>query len=355
MDPTLESLLRGWGGQAVVMRHDAEADAWIFIALHDSTLGRPTGGTRMKVYERPADGLLDAQRLAEGMTSKWAVLGLPKGGGKAVLALSRELQAEERQALLRRYGDLIASLQGAFATGEDLGTTPEDMAVIGSRTRYVHGVSDSGGEVEDPGPFTARGVVGGIRAALEHLDGSGEVEGKRFLIQGVGDVGEPVARELAAGGARLLLADMDGLKVQALADDLGAEVVEPAAVVGTECDVFAPCAVGAVLNAETISRLRCRAVAGSANNQLRTADDARRLHERGILYAPDYVINGGGALAFGLMDQGLTDREELMRRVDAVGVALAEIFREAGEAQESPVAAAERRVRRTLEKARSLA
>lgn len=347
----IQGLIEGWDGLAVVVRHDAATGTWIFIALHDDTLGRPTGGTRFRVYERPEDGLLDAQRLAQGMTHKWAAVGVDLGGGKAVLAPPGPLGDNERRALLRRYGRLVESLHGGFATGEDLGTTPDDMALVSSETRWVIG-GHGGADPMDPGPFTARGVFRGLAAAVRAALGD-EVAGTSVLVQGVGDVGEPLARELAAAGARLLLSDVDGRRLRALAAELEAEVVDPGAVYDTPCDVFAPCAVGAVLNAETIPRLRCRVVAGSANNQLAESADAERLHRRGILYAPDFVINGGGALAFGLIELGTTDPAELYRRVEALGDSLGEIFAEATTAGESPLAAAERHVERRLAAARA--
>ena len=349
MTEQLTDLIEGWDGEGVVCRFDRPTGTWIFIALHDSTLGPPTGGTRLRQYSNPAEGLLDAQRLAEGMTSKWAVLDFDKGGGKAVLAVPGPMEGQARLGLLERYGALLRTLDGCFSTGEDLGTTPRDMAVVASQTRFVHGVDASGRRVEDPGPFTARGVVSGLYSALEQVFGSPRVEGKTVLIQGVGDVGEPIARELAQAGARLLLSDVDGPRVEGLAAELGAGLVSPERVYETPCDVYAPCAIGATLNAETIPRLRCSVVAGSANNQLREPADADRLLERRILYAPDYVINGGGALAFGLLSRGETDKGLLMARMDSVGDSLREIFSEASRAGESPVAAARKRVERALQ------
>jgi leucine dehydrogenase len=348
----LQELIADWDGLAVVARHDRPTGAWMFIALHDDTLGRPTGGTRMKPYPSPTAALRDAMRLAEGMTHKWAAVGVPFGGGKAVIAPPGRLPPEERRALLLRYGGLVDSLHGSFSTGEDLGTTVEDMAVIAEATRHVMGAHGGDGKPVDPGPFTARGVFRGIAAAVHHLDGGG-LAGRTVLIQGVGDVGAPLARLLRTAGARLLLADLDGTRAAALAAELGGEpdcrVIPADEVFDTECDVYAPCAVGQVVNAETVPRLRCRAVAGSANNQLRDpAEDAGRLHRRGILYAPDYLINGGGALAFGSIELGVTDPRELFSRVEALGDSLSEIFAEAAERGESPLAATHRRVERVL-------
>lgn len=346
----LETLLREWDGHAVVCRHDHPTDTWIFIALHDPTLGMPVGGTRMKVYPTPADGLRDAQRLAEGMTHKWALTGFPAGGGKAVLALSRPLEGAEREGLLRRYGRLIASLKGAFGTGQDLGTTPEDMALIASETEFVHGRSDQDGDgrVTDPGPFSARGVLASIRAVARHRFANDDLGRVRVVIQGVGDVGAPLARMLAEEGAELVLTDVVEERLESLARELAARVVSPEEALDTPCDVFAPCAIGAVINRDTIPRLACRAVCGSANNQLERPEDADLLHEREILYAPDYVANSGGAIAFAMLGQGAGE-EEIGERIDGLTEELGEILAEAEREGCSPLVAARRRVVRMLE------
>jgi leucine dehydrogenase len=338
-------MIREWDGLATVVRYDALTGAWIFIALHDDTLGRPMGGTRMRVYPTPADGLLDAQRLAEGMTHKWAGAGIELGGGKAVLAVPRPLEGAERTGLLRRYGRLVESLHGTFSTGQDLGTTPEDMAVIAGETRYVHG--REGSAVTDPGPYTARGVQAAVRAVVRRVFGGDELAGRTVLVQGVGDVGGPLARGLAAAGARVLVSDADPERARAFADELGGETVAPEAVYDTPCDVFAPCAIGAVLNRETIPRLACRAVCGSANNQLERPEDADLLHQRGILYAPDYIANSGGAIAFALMARKAPE-EEIERRIEGIGAVLDQDFAEAAREGRSPLSIARRRVERML-------
>lgn len=343
-DRTLEAVIGEWDGEAVATRFDRETGAWFFVAFHDTTLGTPNGGTRMRVYDRPAAGLEDAMRLAEGMTRKWAVLGLPFGGGKAVLAVPSWPEGEEREGLLLRYGRFLETLAGSFQTGVDLGTTPEDMLVIGRVTRNVHGVKFETSETIDPGPFTARGVLRGIEAALEAVFGDRSPEGRSVLVQGLGDVGRPLAGFLAERGARLLVSDLDAERAGQAAGQLGAEVVPTSEVVGRACDVYAPCAVGGVLTRETIRGLACRIVAGSANAQLGEPGDADRLHERGILYAPDYVVNGGGAAAFGLLSIGERDEAAILARVDGIGDTLREIFRAAAGRGESPVEAARRKV-----------
>lgn len=347
IDSALQELINAWEGERVVHHLDEATGTWIFIAIHSSVRGMPTGGTRMRRYPAPADGLRDAMNLAGGMTAKWAVIGADKGGGKAVLALTRDLENGEREGLLRRFGALVDSLQGGFATGEDLGTTPEDMAIVRQETAYVHGL-DPDGTMTDPGPLTAAGVASGIDAALAHLFGDDRPLPVTVLVQGVGDVGAPLCAELSGRGYDLLVSDIDIARAEEAAKRFGAHVVPSSAALQTECDVLAPCAVGGVLNRSTIPALRCRIVAGSANNQLGEPDDAERLADRNILYVPDYVINAGGALAFGLHSKGLTDHNELLERMPAIGELVAEILEGAKEQNRTPLETAQRRVERAL-------
>lgn len=344
----MQKLIEAWSGEAVVARYDRAAQAWMFIAIHDTTLGAAMGGCRMKVYGSPEDALRDAMRLAEGMTCKWATVGFDLGGGKSVLAVPRRLEGAEREGLLRRFGRLIDSLRGAYACGPDLGTTPEDMAVIAQETAHVHGGTRQG-ETADPGPYTALGVWAGIRAAVRHTFGSNELTGRSVLIEGVGDVGRPLARLLHDSGARILVSDIEAERAGAMASEVGGEVVAAQDVYDTPCDVYAPCAVGATLNAETIPALRCRIVAGSANNQLSRPEDAEQLYARGILYAPDYVINAGGATALPLLGRGEQTEAQIRDRIAGFERALEEIFSEAAAGNESPLHAAARRVERVLE------
>jgi leucine dehydrogenase len=348
---SLKQLIQTWEGVAVVSRCDRSTGTWIFICLHDNSLGPSTGGTRMTVYPSPEDGLVDAMRLAEGMTYKWAAAGLEFGGGKAVLALERQLEVAEREPLLRRYGDLVDSLRGAFRTGEDLGTTARDMVVIAERTRHVHGFDQDGTKI-DPSPFTARGVYSGIRAALGLIFESAEIRDRTVLVEGVGSVGSRLAELLTTDGAKLLIADLDQGRAEKIANRHGATVVDPGRVASTPCDVYAPCAVGATINRDSIPSLSCRIVAGAANNQLGEPADAQRLNERGILYVPDFVINAGGAIAFAQIDQGAATPEEIHPAVDRIGTSVSELLTEAAERSETPVAAATRRAEVLLSKAR---
>ncbi|MCG8460613.1 MAG: hypothetical protein MI919_30395 [Holophagales bacterium] len=352
MSDDILPLIRAWDGNGTLVRHDRPTGTWILLALHSDQLGPPTGGTRMKVYYGLRDAMRDAMRLAEGMTHKWAGLGMSFGGGKAVMALSRPLDGEQRRGLMYRYGDLLESLGGAFFTGADLGTGPDDMSHVAERTRYVLGVDGETGQATDPGPFTARGVLAGLRSAVRHQLGRGDLRGVRILIQGLGGVGRPLARELAEEGAELLLSDLDEARARRLAEELGAAAVAADRALTEPCDVLCPCAVGGILSEETISQLACRIVAGSANNQLLEEDDAERLHKWGVLYLPDYIVNAGGAMAFSLMSRGTADRRELERRVDGIGGAVAEILGEAREAGISPLAAARARVDRILAEGR---
>lgn len=355
MDKDVLSLIESWDGCGVVTRFDRPTGTWIFIALHDNTMGNPAGGTRMKIYPALADGLLDAMRLAEGMTHKWAGLKMDYGGGKAVLALARPLEDEERAGLLRRYGSLITSLNGTFRTGVDLGTTAADMATIASTCPHVLGIDYDTMSSTDPGPFTAHGVFCGLKAAVEQAFGSADLAGRSVLIQGVGGVGGPLARFVAEAGGKVLLSDLDVDRAKTLAGELEGQTVETNRVYSTPCDVYAPCAVGATINSQTVPQLACRVVAGSANNQLLESEDAERLHRRGILYAPDYVINAGGAMAFSLMKDGENDPAALMRRVEGVGTAITEIMREAATSNASTLQAAQRRVTRILDQRRQAA
>jgi leucine dehydrogenase len=286
------------------------------------------------------------------MTHKWAGVGMHYGGGKAVLAVPLLLADNERIGLLERYGDLLRQLHGAYATGADLGTGTEEMTIIATRTRWVHGFDPKTGDPLDPGPFTAAGVRGGIRGALGHLFGERDPARRVILVEGVGGVGAPLARRLAEDGAKLLLADLDQGKAERLAEELGAETVPFRDVVSTRCDVYAPCAVGATLNAETIPRLGCHVVAGSANNQLAETADADLLAKRGILYVPDFIVNAGGAMGVCLLEEG-RDPEAVRARVEGLEDTVFALLSEATSSRTTPLEAARKHVEATLRAAKA--
>lgn len=344
-DP-IEGVIAAWDGEYVVSRYQSDIDAWIFVAVHDTTLGPAAGGTRMKVYPTPADGLVDAMRLAEGMTYKWAGVGMDMGGGKAVLAPARPLDEAGLERLFARYGRVLDALGGAFRTGPDVGMGPERMARVARHTQWVVGAVD--GDAPDPGVFTAHGVMAGIEAAVETVLGASSIAGVRILVQGLGDVGAPLVEELAAAGAELVLADIDADLARRTAARVGATVVDPDSVYDTTCDVYAPCALGATLNEGTIGRLRCRLVAGSANNQFATDADPNALHARGVVAVPDYILNAGGAYAVTRMSQGVRDPDSLMAEVEGIGPRVAEILADSAAAGVPPLDAAQRRVDRML-------
>jgi leucine dehydrogenase len=339
-----ESLLAGWDGEHAVVRHDAESGAWMLVAVHSTVLGPAGGGTRLRVYGSPAEGLADVLRLSAAMTAKMAAAGLPRGGGKAVLAVPELPEGEARRRLLRRYGRLVASLGGTYRTAGDMNIKPGDLDVIAETCPWVYGTTSGAG---DSGLGTARGVLHGIHATVEHAFGVPELAGRSVLVQGAGAVGAVLVRELAAEGARVLVSDVDEERAAAT----GCETVPPEHALETEVDLYSPCAVGGTLNAETIPRLACRAVAGCANNQLAEPADAERLHERGILYAPDFVANAGGVIQLiGLEDEGW-DEARLEQALAGIGDTLRTLFREADAAAITPAEAAERLVRRRLAEA----
>lgn len=301
----------------------------------------------MRSYDTPAGALEDAQRLAEAMTDKWAVLDLPFGGGKCVIAPDQPPRAGGREALFERYGAFLESLRGAFYSGVDVGVSPADIAVAARATRHVHGVDFTDGSTIDPGPYTARGVLRAIEASLEVAFGDPDPAGRTVLVQGVGDVGLPLAGLLARAGARVVVSDIDAGRADRVAAEVGGRSVPAEEALETACDVFAPCAIGGILDPASVERLDCRVVAGSANAQLVEPRVADRLYDRGIVYAPDFVANGGGAAALGLIALG-KDESAALGKVDGIGETVRAIFREAAGAGESPLAAARRIVERRL-------
>jgi leucine dehydrogenase len=349
---TLDGLLSSWDGEELIVRRDQATGATIIIAVHSTRLGPAGGGTRMKAYPTIEDAIYDVQRLAEGMTYKFAAAGLERGGGKAVIALpSGGLEPAARDDLLRRYGTLIHQLGGLFFCGADVGTSERDMDIIAATgAPYVFGRTIEHGGPGDSGPATADGVLSGIKATCERLFGSDNLSGRHIVVQGVGKVGHPLLRRLHAEGATLTVSDVNAAACAQVAEEVGAAVVAPDAVYETECDIFSPCALGAVLNGETIPRLRCCAVVGSANNQLATPEDGDRLRSRDILYAPDFVVNSGGAiLLIGRETLGWSEEETGEYITTTVREALAQVYALADSEQIATNVAAERLARQRIE------
>ena len=349
-----EPLLRDWDGEETVVRFDEPSGSWMFVGVHSTILGPGMGGTRMKTYAEPADGLRDVLRLSSAMTSKMAMASVPLGGGKAVLAVPEIPQGQERRELLLRYGDLVESLHGTYVTACDMNTGPPDMDVIAERCSSVLGRTEAKGGSGTSAPNTAVGVFHAIRAAVSHAFGSDDLDGRTVAVQGVGAVGGPLSRMLSKVGARLTVADVDDVRAKELAEELDAEAVSADRIAEIECDVFSPCATGGVLNAETIPSLRCRVIAGAANNQLGEPADAERLAERGILYAPDYVVNAGGVIhlvSYEMLDEGDAD---VQTRLRGIGDTLGEVFARAEADGTSTGAAADAIVGQRLAAARSL-
>ena len=330
--------------QVVFCRRD-EVGLKAIIAIHDTTLGPALGGCRFYDYASEADALRDVLRLSRGMTYKAACAGLNLGGGKAVIIGNP--RTEKSEGLFRAMGQFVDSLGGRYITAEDSGTAVSDMDLIRQETPHVCGVSKFAGGSGDPSPVTAWGVFHGIRAALDEVFGSPDLEGRRVAVQGVGNVGFNLVRYLHEVGAHAVVTDVDDERLQRCADEYGAEVVGLEAIYDADVDVFAPCAMGAILNSNTIPRLKARIVAGGANNQL---DDhvvhGEMLQERGILYAPDYVINAGGLINV-YAEINHMPREKALRDAEHIFHTLKRIFRlarehEITEAQASNLVAEER-------------
>lgn len=298
------------GHEELVFWYDQTSGLKAIVALHDTRLGPALGGCRMWPYPDEDDAIEDALRLSRGMTFKNAAMGLDLGGGKAVIWA--DPGQDKSEALWRSFGRLVKSLNGRYITAEDVGVSADDMEFVARESTFVGGLKDKGG---DPAPATAMGVLAGIEACLTVVFGQNDLHGRHVAIQGLGHVGSRLANLLRKRGALLTVSDLDVSRGQAIARDVMATWVDSHDIYDVPCDVFSPCALGGVLNDDTIPRLRCRIVAGSANNQLARADHGRALKDRGILYAPDYIINGGGVInvAEGLRPGGYQEGSALAR------------------------------------------
>lgn len=340
------------GYETVAYGYDTTTGLRAVIAIHDTTLGPALGGIRMRSYAAEDDALADVLRLAEAMTYKASLAGLALGGGKAVVLGVPD--PGRRAETFRALGRLVDRLGGAYIPTEDMGTTTGDLLEVRKETHHGVGLPESAGGGGDPSPTTAWGVLRGMRAALKALGESDSLQGRHVAVQGVGKVGFALVRFLTEAGAAVIVADTDGERVERAARECGAKMVPPAEVLFSPVDILAPCAAGAVLNASTIPRLRCRIIAGGANNQLATDADGERLAARHILYAPDFAVNAGGLIhvADELHPDG-HDAGRVRAKADGIYATICEVLAEAKRAGDLPHRVALRKARCRIEERRA--
>ena len=317
--------------ERVVFCSDSASGLQAIIAIHSTVLGPAAGGCRLWSYVSDDAALTDVLRLSQGMSYKNAMAGLKFGGGKAVIIKTPEFEGSD--TLYERFGEFIDQLNGDYVTAEDVGMSVEIMQTIGHRTKYVSGLPRKGGQAGgDPSPKTSWGIFRGIEAAVRFKLGRDSVDGLTVAVQGAGHVGYYLSKYLAASGANLVVADIDEGRAQRVCDEFGATSASLDDILYQDVDVVAPCALGAILTEQSIPRLKTTIVAGGANNQLEGDADGQRLFDAGILYAPDYVINGGGIINVSSEYYGDVTDDEVMALVDAIGPRLTGIFEEAAEA-----------------------
>jgi leucine dehydrogenase len=303
---------------------DPKTGLWAIIAVHSTHLGPAAGGCRYWTYKSDTEALTDALRLSRGMSYKNAMAGLPMGGGKGVILKNG---APKDEAFLESFGRMVDSLAGRYVTAEDVGMSDADMVIINRATRHVSGLPVAGGQAGgNPGPSTAEGVFRGMRAAVKHKLGKDGFEGVHVAVQGLGSVGYSLAGKLVAAGAKLTVADIDEGRAWRAAAEFNAKQISVDEIMRVEADVLSPCALGATLNERSIPQLKVAVVAGAANNQLATPEDGVRLFERGVLYAPDYVINAGGIINVVAEYLGDGDADAVLARISKIEGRLADIF-----------------------------
>jgi leucine dehydrogenase len=339
--------------EELVVRRGPRSGAYTIVAVHSTALGPSLGGCRLWRYESSAAAARDALRLSRAMTFKAAAAGLRLGGGKGVICAEPgpPPTGRKRRALLHDFADTVNVLAGSYVTAEDVGTSARDMAAIAERTEHVSGLGRTRGGSGNPSPFTARGVEAAMRACCARELGTRDLRGRSIAIVGAGHVGSQLAKRLARAGAKLLLADIDPAK-RALAERLGARWTDPSTALLAEVDVVAPCALGGAIDEVNVGRIRARVVCGAANNQLAHDGLADDLAARGILYAPDYIVNAGGLINISVeFEEGGYDAAVARRRVDGIEATMDEILDEVDSAGGTPLTAADRLARRNLHRA----
>ena len=309
--------------EQLVFCQDKNSGLKAIIALHDTTLGPALGGTRMWTYDSEEDAIIDALRLAKGMTYKNAAAGLNLGGGKTVII--GDPKTDKNPEMFRAFGRYIQGLNGRYITAEDVGTTEQDMDLIHLETDYVTGTTSYVGASGNPSPVTAYGVYKGIKASAKEAFGNESLAGKKVALQGVGNVAYALCEYLHQEGAELIVTDINKNTVKRAVDTFGAKAVDPDDIYDVDCDIYAPCALGATINDQTIPKLKAKVIAGSANNQLQTTKHGDMIHEKGIVYAPDYVINAGGVINVADELVGYNS-ERAMKKVETIYDNLERVF-----------------------------
>ena len=338
------------GHEGVHTFYDVDSGLRCVIAVHSTVLGPSAGGTRMWNYENSSLMIKDALRLSQGMSYKNAMAGIPHGGGKAVIW--GNAKTDKSEAMFRAFGRAVESLQGRYWTAEDVGISTEDIEIAAQETRYAAGLTTGGAASGDPSPVTAMGVFRGITATAQRAFGTDDLNGRTIAVQGVGSVGGYTCEHLAKAGARLIITDIDEAALQRVAKRDGATIVGLDEIYDVEADIFSPNALGAIINEDSLKRLKVKAIAGGANNQLATADMGQRLREAGIIYAPDYVINGGGIINVAAEISGTYSREWVESKLDVLIAALGEVLDEALQTGQPTNEVADRIARNRIEAAR---
>jgi leucine dehydrogenase len=309
--------------EQLVFCQDKSSGLKAIIAIHDTTLGPALGGTRMWTYKSEEEAIEDALRLAKGMTYKNAAAGLNLGGGKTVII--GDPKKDKNPEMFRAFGRYIQGLNGRYITAEDVGTTVHDMDLIHLETDFVTGISPESGSSGNPSPVTAYGVYKGMKAAAMEAYGSDSLEGKTVAIQGVGNVAYALCEFLHEEGAKLIVTDINKQSVERAVEAFNATAVDPDDIYDVDCDIYAPCALGATVNDDTINRLKAKIIAGSANNQLKSSKHGDIIHEKGIVYAPDYVINSGGVINVADELVGY-NQKRAMKKVETIYDSLTRVF-----------------------------
>jgi leucine dehydrogenase len=335
--------------------NDRETGMRSMVAIHDTRLGPALGGCRFVTYAGWEQAMVDALRLGRGMTYKAALAGLPLGGGKSVIWKPDGMESRLspgtplRRKLFHAFGRAVESLNGRYITAEDSGTNPEDMVDIATATTHVVGLPEENGGVGDPSPYTAIGVRRGIEAVAKEILGRSSLEGVHVAIQGVGHVGFALAKELAAAGCKLTVADIAFNRIKLCQEEISTdiEIADIFGILDVECDILAPCALGGVISGDNVRRLRCKAVAGAANNQLADSAVDKALHDKGIFWAPDYAVNAAGLIWVAQTACGLT-KPQALERIDAIRETISEIARRARTEKAPPGKLADRMVEERL-------